>query len=299
VSGATHRLTADRFLAEAEALMEPYRGTYVHDAAIRDYRQKVGLEDAGYRPWLDALTRHIDAEHGIQPRRILDFGSGTGELAVLMATLGWNVTGVEIHPEHLRLARILAGENGLPEGMFVEGRDRRLPFEDDTFGLVTAFSVLEHLDDGVLEWLLPELRRVSPVLFVLVPSRLKWFDDHTGLRYIPWLPRPLAAARVRLAGRYRQYHLSRDGSWDVHFRWFGRIRSLFHQAGFDLHFPPDELVYPPLELIPPIRKIGKTMRVGGRLRTFGVEWPIRYKIRRGHPPQAFHPYHNLILTRRP
>lgn len=299
MSGSVPPLRADRFLAEAEAFMAPFEGSYIHDASLRDFREKVGLEEAGYGPWLDGLTRHIDAEHGISPRRILDFGSGTGELAVRMATLGWDVTGVDLHPGHLRLARTLAEENGLPASMFVEGEPGRLPFDDDAFGLITAFSVLEHLDDGVLEWLLPELRRVAPVLFVLVPNRLRWFDDHTGLRYIPWLPRPLAAARVRLAGRYRQYHISRDGSWDVHFRWFGRIRRLFDGAGYDLHFPPDPLVYPPLDLIPPIRRIGKTLTILGRRRTIGVEWPIRRKLRQGHPPQAFHPYLNLIFTRRP
>lgn len=294
----TPRLRCDRFLAGAEALMAPFEGTYIHQAALRDFREKLGIEEGGYGPWLDGLTRHVDETFGIRPRRILDFGSGTGELAVRMATLGWDVTGVDLHADHLRLARTLAEENGLPPAMFVEGEPGLLPFDDDTFGLITAFSVLEHLDDGVLEWLLPELRRVAPVLFVLVPNRLKWFDDHTGLRYIPWLPRRLAAARVRLAGRYRQYHISRDGSWDVHFRWFARIRRLFGDAGFDLHFPPDELVFPPLDRFPPIRKIGKTLTLGGRTRTIGAEWPIRDKLRRGHPPQAFHPYHNFVFTRR-
>jgi SAM-dependent methyltransferase len=297
VSGAVETLRGARFLAEAEALLAPFEGTYIHGAAVRDLRQKLGLEDAGYGPWLDGLTRHIDATVGIARGRILDFGSGTGELAVRMATLGWDVTGVDLHPEHLRLSRILAVENGLDPAMFVAGEPGRLPFDDDAFGLVTAFSVLEHLDDGVLEWLIPELRRVAPVLFVLVPNRLRWYDDHTGLRFIPWLPRPVAAAVVRMAGRHRQYHISRDGSWDVHFRWFSRIRRLFGGGGYELRFPPEALVYPPLDLVPPIRAIGKTLRIGGRTVTLGAAWPIRRALRRGAPPQAFHPYLNLILVR--
>jgi SAM-dependent methyltransferase len=298
VGGPAEPLRAERFLAEAEALMAPYRGTYIHAAAMRGFREKVGLEEAGYGPWLDALTRHVDATYGIAGGRILDFGAGTGELAVRMQRLGWDVTGVDLHAEHLRLARTLALENGLPAAMFVEGQAGRLPFEDDAFGLATTFSVLEHLDDDVLKWLLPELRRVARVVFVLVPNRLKWVDDHTGLRLIPWLPRRLAAAWVHFRGRHRRYHISRDGSWDVHFRWFGRIRRQFDEAGFDLHFPPDPLVYPPLDACPPIEKVGKTVTMGGRHWTIGTGWPIRRKLRQGHPPQAFFPYLNLLFVRR-
>jgi SAM-dependent methyltransferase len=295
---ASGPLRAERFLPEAEALLAPWTDTYIHGAALRGLREKVGLEEAGYGPWLDGLTRHIDAEYGIAGRRILDFGCGTGELAVRMRLLGWDVTGVDLHLEHLRLARLLAEENGLAGSMFVEGDPGRLPFDDNAFGLVTAFSVLEHLDDRVLGWLLPELRRVSRVVFVLVPNRLKWFDDHTGLRLIPWLPRRLAAGWVRIRGRYRRYHISRDGSWDVHFRWFGRIRRLFVDAGFDMRFPPDDLVYPPLDVCPPVAAIGKTATWRGRRRILGTAWPIRRLLRRGHPPQAFHPYLNLVFVRR-
>jgi SAM-dependent methyltransferase len=295
---ASGPLRAERFLPEAEALLAPWTDTYIHGAALRGLREKVGLEEAGYGPWLDGLTRHIDAEYGIAGRRILDFGCGTGELAVRMRLLGWDVTGVDLHLEHLRLARLLAEENGLAGSMFVEGDPGRLPFDDNAFGLVTAFSVLEHLDDRVLGWLLPELRRVSRVVFVLVPNRLKWFDDHTGLRLIPWLPRRLAAGWVRIRGRYRRYHISRDGSWDVHFRWFGRIRRLFVDAGFDMRFPPDDLVYPPLDVCPPVAVLPMAATWRGRRRILGTAWPIRRLLRRGHPPQAFHPYLNLVFVRR-
>lgn len=293
----TRPLRADRFLVEAGSLMEPYRGSFVYEAAMRAFREKVGAEEGGYGPWLEGLTRHIDETYGIAGGRILDFGCGTGELAVRLRTLGWETAGVDLHAEHLRLARLLAEENDLPSDMFVEGAPDHLPFEDDAFGLVTAFSVVEHLDDGVLDWLLPELRRVTRVLFVLVPNRLKWFDDHTGLRWVPWLPRRLAVPYIRLRGHRRQYHISRNGEWDVHFRWFGRIRRQFREAGFLMRFPPDELVFPPLDVCPPIRKIGKTLTLRGQIRTIGTAWPIRRKLRNGHPPQAFYPYLNFIFVR--
>jgi hypothetical protein len=85
----------------------------------------------------------------------------------------------------------------------------------------------------------------------------------------------------------------------VHFRWFGRIPRLFGDAGFDLRFPPDDLVFPSLDLCPPIRTLGKTVRLRGRAWTIGIDWPIRRRLRKGDPPQAFYPYLNLIFTARP
>lgn len=292
-------LRAERFLREATRHLSQWEGTYIHDAILRDYHEKTGQVDGGYGRWLDALIDHLQARYDLHGTRILDFGSGTGELVVRMNVLGHRATGIDLHVPHLRLARILAEENGLDPSIFVHNEEPRLPFEDGEFGIVTLFSVLEHLSDDVLEWLLPELQRIcSGVVFVLVPNRLKVRDDHTGLAFAPWMPRWLATRYIKLWGHRHQYHISDDGSWDVHFRWFRQVVDPFRDAGFTLEFPPDELVFPSLEAAPPIHVIGKQVKIVGRTLRLGLPLPYRRALRRGTPRQAFYPYLNLVFRSR-
>lgn len=286
----TKPLRAERFRRATAESLAPLRGTRIYDAALKDLAEKTEQVDAGYRGWLAALLPYLLERAGPGPDTVLDFGCGTGELTVLMNVAGFSARGVDVHPEHLRLARLLAEENGLDPSLFVQGSERRLPFGAAEFGAVTMLSVLEHLDDDELAWLLPELRRVARLVFVLVPNRLMIRDDHTGLNFVPWLPRGLASRYVRLRGGRYRYGISRSGEWDVSFRTLARIEKLFADAGFVAEYPPDALVYPPLELVGPVRHVSKRL---GPL-TLKVPHPYRL-LRPGRAPQTYHPYLNLVF----
>lgn len=182
-------LMAEKFLEAALEYMELFKGTYIYDAIVSDFMQKTGKVDAGYGLWLKQMLNFVTQKYNLRKgSKILDFGCGTGELTVQMRCLGYEAYGLDIHQKHLRLAKILALENGLSEEMFIlnDPNSNKLPFMDNTFDLVTLFSVLEHLGDCTLRWLLPELKRVCRgVLYILVPNRLKPTDDHTGLKFVP------------------------------------------------------------------------------------------------------------------
>lgn len=192
-------LKADRFLKNALEYIQPFKGTYIYDAKVRDYREKTDQINAGYGEWLKKMLNFIIENYNLDKNsRILDIGCGTGELTVRIKSLGYDVYGIDIHREHLELAKILAVENGLNEGMFILNNLNKLSFEDYSFDIITMFSVLEHLDNYALTWLLPELRRVCrKLVYILVPNRLKAIDDHTGLKLVPWMPRQLAVNYVK------------------------------------------------------------------------------------------------------
>jgi SAM-dependent methyltransferase len=295
------RLKADRFLVAALAHLEPLKGKYIYDPIVQDYHRKTEQVDGGYARWLGTVLPYLVARYNLpkQPR-ILDFGCGTGELTVLMNVLGFSAIGIDVHDEHLALARLLAEENGLPASTFVlsEGPGR-LPFSDASFDVVTMLVVLEHLSDDVLEWLLPELHRIcTGVVYVLVPNKLQTRDDHTGLRFVPWLPRTLAAWYIRLRGERYRYAISKDSSWDVHYRFFGRIVRSFQRVGLRLELPPDELLFPPLSEAPPINRVGVSVSLFGRKFGVHVPLPVRAMARFGVPAQAFYPYLNLLFVHR-
>jgi len=277
---------AEKFLKQAREYINSYKGTYIYNVLIRDYLEKTEQVDAGYGRWLQDLIVYLASHYDIKTQPlILDFGCGTGELTVLMNKLGFQAIGLDKHRKHLELAKILAKENNLPETTFILNEDNKLPFDDNSFDIIMMFSVLEHLSDAVLKWLLPELRRVCRgIVYLLVPNKLKIGDDHTGLRFVPWMPRWLARMYIKMHGRKNKYFISTSGSWDVYYRTFNKINFLFKENGFDLDFPPDNFVYPPLD---------KPLNFGTRIILIRLTWRLMIKL--GWPKQAFYPILNLIF----
>ncbi|HEX6308923.1 MAG TPA: class I SAM-dependent methyltransferase [Longimicrobiales bacterium] len=291
-------LRGERYLAACADLLAHCHGTLIYDSVMRDNEEKLGRVDAGYARWLDGLIAWLKQTYGVADLPVLDFGCGMGSLTVLMNSLGHRAIGLELQADHLRIARILADENGMNGNeLFVRSSGTELPFEDDAFGIITMFSVVEHMTDAALLALLPEFRRVcrGPI-FVLIPNRWKIHDDHSKLRFVTWLPRALAVPYIRMRGARHRYHISDDGTWDVVSRGLFSAARLFARGKYHLEFPPDEHVFPPLDQLPPMRGIGRHMRIAGAARFVGLPYPVRAAGRLGVPRQAFYPYLNLLFV---
>lgn len=83
--------------------------------------------------------------------RILDVGCGTGANLLMLSEYG-DAEGVDVSEDALAFCR----ERGLEQVKL--GAAEKLPYHDDTFDLVTALDVVEHLDDDLAG--LREMRRV-------------------------------------------------------------------------------------------------------------------------------------------
>jgi SAM-dependent methyltransferase len=114
-----------------------------------------------------AILKVLDAELGPrrpdQERRVLDIGSGAGNMAHHLAHYG-RVIGIDYSPRPLPVA----GARGLD---VCQGAGDGLPFPADTFDLVALLDTVEHIPDefGVFQ----ECRRVlkpSGKLVVTVPA---------------------------------------------------------------------------------------------------------------------------------
>jgi len=119
------------------------------------------------------LARYLFAKHFIgrmpQPASVLDAGCGSGYGSAELAKTGASVTGADVSGEAVTYAREQFGAQGI---RFVEAPCESLPFEPESFDLVTAFEVIEHLE----RWqeLLTEANRVlkpGGVLLVSTPNR--------------------------------------------------------------------------------------------------------------------------------
>jgi SAM-dependent methyltransferase len=110
---------------------------------------------AGRRRILESFVERICQDlrrdlNAVRPR-ILDVGCGTGANLEMLSQFG-EAEGVDVSPDALAFCR----ERGLKNVW--QGEAEKLPFEDETFELVTALDVVEHLDDDLAG--LREMRRV-------------------------------------------------------------------------------------------------------------------------------------------
>ena len=91
---------------------------------------------------------------------LLDVGCGPGTITIDFATRlsEGTVLGIDISDEIIRKARIASQELGLDNCSFDIGDTYHLDFEDNTFDIVHAHQLLQHLTDPVAA--IKEMRRV-------------------------------------------------------------------------------------------------------------------------------------------
>ena len=291
---------ASRFRKEVLSTLEPARGTYIYEASVRDLNEKTSPEDpCGYGSWLRGLIEYARRILELTEMRILDLGCGHGEFTVMMNLMGYDAMGLDVSDESLRLARILADENGIAPGRFVKGENGKLPFDDKSFDLVVMISSLEHISDATLSWLVPELDRVCRgIVFVQVPSAMKISDDHTGLKFVPWLPPRVASAYIALRGRRYRYWISESHEWDVTYRDLRTIENRFAKH-FSMSIVPPEHSYPPIGQRDAVLDVKKRIDLGAF--SFSVRIPLvtRYLQKAmGARIEHFYPYYNVAFRNR-
>ncbi|MER7044764.1 methyltransferase domain-containing protein [Streptomyces jumonjinensis] len=120
-----------------------------HESVLRSHTWRTAANSAGY------LIGELTPE-----TRILDVGCGPGTITADLAALvpRGHVTGVDREPGIVAQAREYAAGRGLSHTDFAVADVNELDFADDSFDVVHAHQVLQHLGDPVQA--LREMRRV-------------------------------------------------------------------------------------------------------------------------------------------
>ncbi|MFF8785707.1 class I SAM-dependent methyltransferase [Streptomyces sp. NPDC015125] len=146
-----------------------------HESVLRSHTWRTVDNSAGYLR--DSLQPHM---------QILDVGCGPGTITADLAALvpDGQVTGLEHAPDVLRQARATAADRGLTNVRFAVGDVHALDYPDDTFCVVHAHQVLQHVGDPVQA--LREMRRVTkPGGIVAVRdsdySAMTWYPEVDGM----------------------------------------------------------------------------------------------------------------------
>ncbi len=78
---------------------------------------------------------------------VLDMGAGAGHTAIAVARQAAQVTGIDVTPEMVGVATTLAAQRGVANVTFQLGDVSALPFEDDSFDVVTSRVSAHHYAD--------------------------------------------------------------------------------------------------------------------------------------------------------
>ena len=136
------------------------------------------------RWWLYRKEYVFKLIHDCRPKRILDFGCGSGDSTTELAVLGYDVLGIDVSPELIALAEERARLDGVVDRakfLAVDGTTATLP--KAAFDLVLVQAVLHHVD---LEESLRTLDHVlSPGGFLIIVEpvaysrTLQWLRDRS------------------------------------------------------------------------------------------------------------------------
>lgn len=155
--------------------------------------------------------------------RILDVGCGTGANLLMLSRYG-DAEGVDISEDALAFCR----ERGLDQ--VKHGAGEELPYEDGTFDLVTAFDVVEHMDN--------DLAGLKEMYRVLRPG------GH-ALLFVPTFMF-LWGLQDDVSNHRRRYRLP-------------ELRMVLEQAGFEI----ERSTYANITFFLPILFVRKLMRLTG------------------------------------
>ena len=183
-----------------------------HESVLRSHRWRTVENSAAY------------LSHLLTPgTSVLDIGCGPGTITLDFAArvAPGRVTGVDASAEIIEKATELAAEDDLDNVEFVVGNGYELPFADNSFDIVHAHQVLQHVSNPV--GMLREMRRVRKSNGVVAVREV----DYGGCFWSPELP-----GLTVWQDLVRRVQSSNDGDPDA-----GRaLKSWARAAGFaDVH----------------------------------------------------------------
>jgi len=179
-----------------------------HESVLRSHTWRTVANSAAY------LLPQLDTGDSL-----LDVGCGPGTITVdLAARLApGQVVGIDASPDIVGQASALAADEGVPNVTFQVGDVYGLEFADETFDIVHAHQVLQHLSNPVAAMV--EIRRVLTPNGVFAAREV----DYGGVVIAPRIEGLVDWLRV-----YREVHLWNGGDPDA-----GRsLKAWARRAGF-------------------------------------------------------------------
>ncbi len=225
-------MTSEEIERQLEAQIEPWLAHMRWRSDFAEWRHKRIWQENYQALHIQELSRHAAPLRGV---RVLDLGSGMGGFAVALARdCGSKVVAGDLNPAYNEIARLRAQRYAIDLPALTTAGEA-LPFPAASFDIVTAWDVLEHVQEPAR--FLSECARVLKArgrLFLTAINRLALRDPHYHLLFVNWMPRPAAERIVARLGRSKRgspLH-DRQALSEMHYFTYGALTRLAARYGF-------------------------------------------------------------------
>ncbi len=152
--------------------------------------RKEGKHYSSHLDYIDEIKK-IFKRHNV--KRILDLGCGAGNHLIHLAKSGFEMYGIDISKEAIKITKQELKENNLNAKLKVGHIYEKLPYEDNFFDAIISIRVIHHANIKQIRNLIGEIERIlkhNGLIFITVRKRIskkkmtksKWIDNRT---YIP------------------------------------------------------------------------------------------------------------------
>jgi 2-polyprenyl-3-methyl-5-hydroxy-6-metoxy-1,4-benzoquinol methylase len=138
-----------------------------------------------FQPIIDTLSLYTT----IKGKRVLDSGCGTAGLLIALQRMGaGELIGIELDPNVYSLAKLRT--QSLPQVFILHDDAQCAQLADESFDIIISHHVIEHVGQfGVYLANLKRLMKPGGLLWIACPNRLWFFEAHSQLPLIHYLPR--------------------------------------------------------------------------------------------------------------
>lgn len=212
-----------------------------------------------FRP--EVLNDRHDRQHslleatgalGTPPFRILDLGSGSGVTAVWAARKGWQVTAVDVAPEHMAVLEehLRLREPSFDIQMMVQDIVRCDGLSDGAFDIAYLKDLVEHVEDYEA-CLAAACRKLKAGGLAYIATTNVWCPmqlEYHGVGPYSWYPRWLKRRIMHYAMTRKPQIVRHARHPAVH--WFSRrtLRNALERAGFRRTWDIYDLIRSPMDL---------------------------------------------------
>lgn len=188
-----------------ELLDEALWQYYVETLGLSERRLKIASASRHQMTRGEGIAKLLENEIGLSGKRILDVGSGWGEVAYKCQVLGANSIGIEPDFTSVEVSRALAMSR--QENLhFICGSGETLPFSSNLFDVIICHHVIEHVQCP--SQVIAELVRVTNLgghILLAFPNYMMPFEGHYRVPWIPFMPKTVGTHYLKLLGRNPKY----------------------------------------------------------------------------------------------
>jgi SAM-dependent methyltransferase len=184
--------------------------------------------------WVGKILKRIEPLlSSTDSLKVLDIGCAQGRALVALARHNHKPYGIDPWPQAIQVAHQLSAQMEVSATVKL-GSAENIPFEDCSFDIVLATSVMEHVGD--LEQALSEIHRV------LRPSGVFWFysasamsplqNEISGFPFFGWYPDSLKRRIMLWAKEHRPWLVGYTKTPALHWWTPGKAQKKLTAAGF-------------------------------------------------------------------